>query len=663
MTLRRQLLLAISFVFLLIFIGLLLLSISSTRHYLEEQLGSQSQEAATSLAHTLAQSLGKDDTVLAETQVVSFFDRGYFQRIAVISPQGKLLVDKASPVAIEAVPGWFSNLVRLNVPGGEAFISAGWRQLGKVAVMPQPTLAYQHLWATTQETLLWMAAMYAVAVGLALLLLRVILHPLAAIEAASIAIGERRFDQIGHLPRARELLRVVQAINAMSRRVSDMLDGETARAEQFRKEAYQDDVTGLENRRGFDLRFNQLLKTETGAGRGVLLAAEINDLKDFNTRHGYQAGNRVLLAMTEIIRHGFGQQISLMGRIGGGSIAAVLAGLEGEQALNRCRQVQQELLALLAEDPETAAAAFSFGLVPFSAGEQRSQLMARLDLALESARQNQRNAVHCLNPDTVGQSDALGSTGWRDLIQKALDERHLKLMLQPSIWLANEQPLHEEVTTRLLDNEGNPVPAAKFLPMALRHNLMPEIDRTLTGMVFDALQQGADLPATLALNLSLPSVRSREFMLWLERQLQGLGALARRLSFELSEYGCIQDTESARQLAVLVRRHGCKFGIDHFGLNPESLALLRHIPPDYLKLDGGLSRDFASDDKSRALLQSIITLAHSLDVTVIAQQIESPEQRAILGQHQVDAGQGYHWGAPAEANWLHPGTATGSKAG
>lgn len=651
MTLRRQLLIAISVVFSLIFIGLLVLSVFNTRQYLETQLGSQSQEAATSLAHTLSPALEKADEMLAETQVVSYFDRGYFQRIAVLSPQGKLLLNKESQVSVEDVPLWFSGLVKLNTPGGEAFISAGWKQLGKVVVVAQPTLAYQHLWASTQQTLMWMGLVYMLALGLAFWLLQLILKPLKQIEATSLAIGERRFEQISGVPGARELARVVTAINFMSQRVSEMLDSEAARAESFRKEAYQDEVTGLENRRGFDLRFSQFLSSDIGEGRGVLLAVEMNELKEFNTRHGYQAGNQVLRQMTLAMQKVLAGRISLTGRIGGGSVVAVLGGMDSEAAMQLARELQQQLLAALASDTALSDAHFSFALVPFAAGEQRSQLMARLDLALESARQNQRNAIFCLEAEAAGQADALGSAGWRDLIQKALTERRVSLMLQPSIWLANELPVHEEVTTRLLDGDGKPVPAAKFLPMALRHNLMPEMDRTLLGLVFEALQQGQVLPTMLALNLSLPSIQNRDFMQWLTQALDGLGNHASRLSFELSEYACVQDMESTRELAVLVRRHGCKFGMDHFGLSPDCLQVLRQIPPDYLKLDGGLSREFASDDTTRALLQSIISLAHSLDVTVIAQQVESATQREVLGQHQVDAGQGYHWGAPAEAMW------------
>jgi hypothetical protein len=117
-TLRRQLFLAISLVFLVIFIGLLFLSIKSTRNYLEQQLGSHAQDAATSLTLPLSASLGKGDVILAQTQVESVFDRGYIKRIAVISPTSEVILTRELPEKIGGVPLWFTEVFPLVAPSG-----------------------------------------------------------------------------------------------------------------------------------------------------------------------------------------------------------------------------------------------------------------------------------------------------------------------------------------------------------------------------------------------------------------------------------------------------------------------------------------------------------------------------------------------------------------
>jgi EAL domain-containing protein (putative c-di-GMP-specific phosphodiesterase class I) len=96
----------------------------------------------------------------------------------------------------------------------------------------------------------------------------------------------------------------------------------------------------------------------------------------------------------------------------------------------------------------------------------------------------------------------------------------------------------------------------------------------------------------------------------------------------------------------LVRSHGGKFGIDHFGLDPKALNLLRELLPDYVKLTGSLMEEIEAVESASEMLQSFVKLAHSLDVLVIAQQVERVEQLAVLARAEVDAGQGYYFGAP-----------------
>ena len=137
MTLRQQLFLAISAIVLAIFVALTWADVRSTRAYLEEQLASHAQDAASALVHPLSQSLGKADTQLAATQVATLFDRGYFQRIAVLGLKGDVLVNRELPAKIDEVPVWFSELFPLQAAPGEAFISAGWRQLVQPLSLPK----------------------------------------------------------------------------------------------------------------------------------------------------------------------------------------------------------------------------------------------------------------------------------------------------------------------------------------------------------------------------------------------------------------------------------------------------------------------------------------------------------------------------------------------
>jgi len=643
MTLKRQLLLGISAVFLVIFLGLIVVGIGGTRDYLEQQLGSHAQDAASSLAHPLSQSLGKGDATLAATQVASLFDRGYFQRITVRAVDGSSIVDRELPAKIEGVPLWFSSLISLQAPPGEALVSSGWRQLGRVVVVSQPTYAYQHLWASCLETTGWMLLAYVVAILLSRVVLRLILTPLFAIERTALEIQERRFGQIGVIPKALELLRVVRAMNGMSRRISEILDAETQRADAFRREAYQDEVTGLDNRRSFDLRFNQLLEGDVPFSDGSLIGLEINNLKAFNTEVSYQRGNELLLTLSRTAQALLGDRAAILGRTGGTSFGFVVLGLDTEAISALCRTLRTEIeKAALAVGEEVS---FSLGVVNFNKGDKRSQVMARLDLAIETARQSGRNALQLLIEDD-DDDVSLGSLAWRELIQSALAENRWTLLGQPVVSLETRELIHQEIVSRLIGKDGTLVLASKFLPMALRHHLMADIDQALLELVFRVLEAEGRSKGHLAVNMSTQSLESSSFVKWLAGRLSKLGPLAAHLSFELSEYGCSADIEATRRFAAMVRAHQARFGIDHFGLAPNSLQILREVPPDYIKLAAGLIQEVPESESAHALLKSIVSLAHSLEVEVIAQGVEKADQVDQLIRDQIGGGQGYLFGAP-----------------
>ena len=643
MTLRRQLFLTLSVLFLAVLVGLMVLNVKGTRDYLEQQLGSHAQEAATSLSLRLAQVMGRQDPVLNEMQVDSVFDRGFFQRIVVVDSRNVVLLTKELPAKVPDVPLWFTQQFPLNPPGGEAFVSAGWQQLGKVVVQSQPAYAYQHLWANTLEMASWVGSVYLVALLLTHVLLRLILNPLSAIERTAKAVQEKRFEQIPGKPIARELARVVRAMNDMSRRISEILDEEVGKAEGFRRQVMQDEVTGLDNRRSFDLRFAELLEGQDAVTHGLVVGIEVNGLKDFNTGTSYQTGNALLRSVAEQGTEVLGKSAGMSARLGGASFAFVLAGVASDVGLALCEQLQAALgRAFQALDAENKAS-FSMGVVCFAEHRTKGVLMAKLDMSIEAARHTGRNALHVLT-DASAEQDALGSLGWRDLIETALHEGRWSLMGQPVVMLSNSAVLHTEVMGRLVDKQGELVSASSFIPMATRHRLMPEVDKAIVLMAKVHLMNATE-HKPLAVNISAQSIAHKPFNDWLRVQLRELGPLNKLLSFEVSCYGCSLNLDAARGFSALVRIAGAQFGIDRLGLDPISAKVLRELPPQYVKLDSPLVIKAQGLSVAAEWVRSMVVLAKSLDALVVAQGVESAEEIAHLRETH-DAAQGFYLGVP-----------------
>ncbi|MFZ6757318.1 bifunctional diguanylate cyclase/phosphodiesterase [Undibacterium sp. Ji50W] len=643
MTLRRQLLLAISVIFFAVFIGLQVLSVLTTRDYLQQQLASHAQDAATALSRPLEDAMAKNDQTLADIQITTLFDRGYYKKIMVLDPAGKIIVSKELPANKEKVPAWMPVLFDLQTPPGEAFISSGWRQLGKVVVISHPAYAYEYLWRSMQEMALWMFVMYLIVWGLTVLLLRIILSPLKKIEEVAIAIQEKRFQRIDVLPQARELRRVVVAMNHMSDRISALLDEEIAKAENYRREAFIDKVSGLENRHGFDLRFNHLLSEDGRFDTAVIFVLEFDGLKEFNHQYGYQQGDALLADVSAVVREIVSKYVSIVGRIGGTSIAAVCIDID-EKGIDQLVDVLQYRLSqvLLRASRQVSLAA---GAVVFGLSHNRTDIFSRADLAIETMRQSGTGQISVAHLEE-SETNIAGSHGWRVLIRNALAENRWVLFAQPVMRLQLRQLVHHEVFSRLLDTQGNLVPANKFLPMAMRHQLMPEIDQAVITLIIDMLLTPNPAFKHIAVNVSLQSMESQDFCDWLLARLKFSPELSGRLSVEMSEFGCARDHAITKKFVSLLREAGIRFGVDHFGLDPHALNVIREIPPDYIKLDGGLIQQIASNESSHAHLRAIVKFAQSMGIPLIAQNVESEESLQLLLADQIDCGQGFYFGVP-----------------
>lgn len=641
MTLRRQLLLAISLLFALVFLGLQWLSLHATQDFLQQQLASQAQETATSLSRTLAAPLSQGDQTLAAVEIQPVFDRGYFERIVLLDVHGKTLLQQQAQRT--AQPGWLADWLPLRSSAGEAFISAGWKQLGKVIVVSQPDHAYHYLHKQFWRSAGWLFALYLLTLGLSQLLLSLILRPLAQIEQVALAIQDKRFTQISLQVRTREFQRVIAALNQMSARLAFLMDEALTKAEKFRRQALQDAVTGLHNRSSFDIRLQQLLQEEGAFSQACLFVVELDGLKEVNRLRGYQHGDQVLRKLAQTLASNLSEQEQFLARLGGNALATLLLDVsDAAHAELYCQQRQTRLLAVAANYPELSLVCAA---VSFTAQHSASQILATLDLALANSRHGE---PHKLNWHNLAEQDSwtLGSSAWRELISHALREQRLHLYTQPVYALGTQTVLHYEVFARLQDSDGKLIPANVFLPMALRHQLMPELDQAVMNLILQRAQEDSQAHH-YAFNLSPQSLHDARFCSWLSTTLEAHAHLVPRLCIELSEYRCAQNWPRLPNLLSDFRQLGLAFAIDHFVGQAHILGLLRHHPAAYLKLDAAYLQSLCATPESYSHWRSLQEIAQNLAIPLVVQNVENSEQAQLLQNENLPYGQGYFYAAPS----------------
>ncbi|WP_348943802.1 EAL domain-containing protein [Chitinibacter sp. FCG-7] len=648
MSLRIKFLIGLTLLFTVLMAGLFIERVQSTRQYAQEQLSATAQDAASSLAYPLARALGKDDVILAETAIKALLDRGYYLHIEIISVRGNSLAKLAQARTIEGVPAWFVSALPLELTPGSALISDGWRQMGRVVVVSDPALAYQQLWKTLTRTTAILSLVYIISLLLMVVLVRQLLKPLRQIEQSAQQVQQRQFHPISDLPGTREFRRVVEAFNVMIERVRQFLAIEQQRAEEYRHQAFTDPISGLDNRRSLDLRIDHILKNQPHDKNAAAIAVQLANLVEFNTQEGYQNGDLAIAEFARALRDTIGPQAQIVARLDGTTLLALRYDLDEQQLVQLSEDILLSLRSITIKMPKPIR--YAVAIVDFAAGMNKSRLLGAVDLALQQALYGGGESIQRTTASTSGDDYPSGSQEWREVLQTAIRNKHWGIQSQPVQTIAHKAILHHEITATLQHDQQPWIKAALFVPMAARHGLLEEAERSLFEVIIGKLKTSPTLAGeSIALNMgllgALGTVEGQDIFL---QQLDKIKAYASRIAFEVPEHQLLAHPELAKRLAKLLADSGFRFGIDHFGFSASAASLMQTLRPQYVKIDRRLIRDMNDHQDSRQMIASLLQVADSLNILTIAQGVETQQQWQQLEDMQLKAAQGYLIGRPSE---------------
>lgn len=643
MTLHRQLILIVFGLFLIVFTGTFYISIQNVRSYLNNQLISHAQDTATSLGLSLSPHMKNKDIATMNSMIDAVFDRGDYREIEIIDVQGETMIKREIPVVINQVPDWFVRTIKITTPAGEALLMSGWSQAATIYVRSHPGYAYFELWQNAKQTFSWFLLTGFSIWLLGYITLKSLLKPLRHVERQAEAICSREYPIQEQLPWTRELRNVVLAMNKMVMRLKEMFQEQADLTDRLREEAYRDPVTGLGNRKYFEQQFETQVESAEELENGALFLIQIQGLQTTNDENGFEAGDQLLRQASKHIQTVFnpcGEYLAA--RLTGADFLVLVGGMIRPEAQQIGQKLSDQLAALTEEGLLTDECASHVGVLVFNSPLKPNELLAQADHALRSAQNKGANAV--VTEVYEGQL-AMSATDWRSLLDSALVSDRVGLVFQP-VLDSNGDLLHEETLARIQDEEGNTYSAGVFIPMAVRNQMADQLDMTV---VKHALQSCAEdrKNQTTAVNLSPAAICDPEFTQWLYQELVRVPQIAKHLIFEVSEFGVVRDVDSARTFADELHRLGSRFAIDHFGRGFSSFGFLQSIRVAYLKLDSSFTREIESNSEARFFLESLIRTAHSIDIPVIAEAVETESQKQALIKLSIDGVQGYLTGRPA----------------
>jgi len=617
--LGRQVAWVVSAIFFFALVGVQAIHLRSTHASLQRQLESLAQDAATSIGLSLGVLLRGGDAALAETVINPAFDRGHYGKIEYLGTSGERLVSRSLGPVQGRYPEWFARLFPLHAPTAESLVSGGWRQLGKVQVTVHPRFAYEQLWSTARDTLIYLLFIYAASLIALRMFLRDVLRPLAAVESAALAIAAKNFVTLRLRPSTRELARVVEAMNTLSRKVNETVEAEARRAERLQDAAYRDQVTGLLNARGFAARFENLYAAENAPFAGVFAFVELAELAAVNRRLGIQRCDALLREVCGALQEAAATSGGFAARWTGALTVLALPGLGVDAAREALARLRGEARAAMKRLGLARNDKVCCGGVEIRGGaSQLRHLVAAAEAALLQARES-ADGVVLLRAAPPSAASAKPASEMLALVTEALAGKRINLAGQVAYRLSDHRAMHTEVMARLRDGSGRELAAAEFLPVVAAHGLGEQLDRAVIERV---LEGARSREGWISLNLSIRSLEAEPFRQWLEQILRRDPALAARLTFEVSEHGVTQNEAAAAAFARTVSAAGARFSLDNFGIRRDSLGLAQRLKPAYIKLAGTHTATMLASSGARFYAESLVSAARQLDIPVIAQHVE-----------------------------------------
>jgi len=418
---------------------------------------------------------------------------------------------------------------------------------------------------------------------------------------------------------------------------------------QLSWQASHDALTGLVNRREFEHQLGELLSHPCMAAReGALLYCDLDQFKLVNDTCGHQAGDEMLRQVCRMLQSHL-REGDTLARLGGDEFGILLRDCPAAAATHiaeRLRQSAQDLRFTWGE--RQLGTGLSVGLVPLTPELGTVQEALRVaDMACYRAKEGGRNKVFTYQRTDTEMSRREGDMDWVRRLRLALEQDRFCLYSQEiaPLQATVDGGLHVELLLRLRDEDGRLVPPGSFIPAAERYGMMPAIDRWVVQHALTLLKPwartGYQHISTCAINLSGASLGEEGLLDFVRAQLAEHRVDPQRLCFEITETSAIAHLPSAVHLITELRLLGCRFSLDDFGAGMSSFNYLKHLPVDYLKIDGSFVKDLTEDATNRVMVEVIHHIGQVMGKRTIAEFAESPATVEALRAIGVDYAQGY----------------------
>jgi diguanylate cyclase (GGDEF)-like protein len=430
--------------------------------------------------------------------------------------------------------------------------------------------------------------------------------------------------------------------------IKSMMVSQLKNTANLELKAHVDSLTGVENRNRFVQFFENTIVKDSPVNFGVLLITRCTELQTINKVEGYTSGDKYIVNVADIIKSAIATKPTYkVFRLNSSDFAIIIP----NEKLKSAEELANELTLQFNQYQQKSdldSVAFT-GLVSFDKSKPLGELLALADTGVSVAQTQKTNAWYAQTDTTIlaGNNKNLGSQNWRDEIENVIDNKNIKLLLQPIQPSGRNSRVYGEILARFINSNGDMLPTATFFAMAEKLDKIVEVDRLIIDTAIEEITSKNMLENSYGINISPRSINDEHFIIWLERKLLRESFAAPRLVFEVSEFGLQQNIKTAKRVVDMLHRVGSRVTVERFGVGLTSFKFFRDLTPDFIKMDSSYTRDIDDDKNNQYFLRLMVDLAHRLSINVLAESVESQEEKHTLEKLFIDGCQGYYVGKPS----------------
>ena len=474
---------------------------------------------------------------------------------------------------------------------------------------------------------------------------RLIFRP---IDTVSRALKAEAFGKDGViLPSAhsRETQRLVDAFSEMRKQVH-------SRQAELEHQALHDSLTELPNRALLQDRMEQAINVARRDHKKItLLMIDLDRFKEINDTLGHTVGDRVLKEVGSRLLHSL-RQVDTVARLGGDEYAVLLPNTDIAVAEKIVRKLLTEIETDLVIDELTLVVKTSIGLAEFPThGEDVSTLLQHADVAMYVAKHGQLGySIYSPGEDeyNIGRLALIGD------LRHAIENNNLELHYQPKVDLETGQVNAVEALLRWHHDQHDYIPPDEIIALAEQTGMIDEITRWVLkeSFVQCSVWRRNGIQLDISINISMSNLKNGELIPYIKSLLDEYGLPAKCFTLEITESAMMAKPENALKVLTNFTMMGIKLAIDDFGTGFSSLAYLKKLPVDELKIDKSFVVDLPHDENDLIIVRSTVELAHNLAIDVVAEGIETEAAYGLLKSMKCNSAQGFYISKPLDAQAL-----------